>query len=132
MEGDRRTVDDLLFAARARLDRVAPAAAPAAVDEGALLVDIRSEAQRERDGLLPGALTIPRNVLEWRADPACEHRHPVLSADLERRVVLVCDEGFQSSLAAATLQDLGFKRATDLEGGFQAWRAAGLPVAPFR
>ncbi len=128
MGSDRRTIDELLAAARARLERVPAPAAPAAVRGGALLVDIRSEAQRERDGFIPDALNIPRNVLEWRADPACGHRHPVLSADLDRRVILVCDEGYQSSLAAATLQDLGFRRATDLEGGFQAWRAAGLPV----
>lgn len=122
------TVEELLAAARARLKRLSPRAAAEAAEGGALLVDIRSESQRERDGAVPGAITIPRNVLEWRADPACEHRHPVLAADLGRQVVLICDEGYQSSLAAATLQDLGFAHATDVDGGFQAWRAEGLPV----
>ena len=125
----RRTIEELLKDARARLERVGPAEAAAAVrDDGALIVDIRSELQRERDGVIPGALFHPRNVLEWRADPASDHHDPQLSADLERRVIVVCHEGYQSSLAAATLQDLGFARATDLDGGFVAWRAAGLPV----
>jgi rhodanese-related sulfurtransferase len=125
----RVTVQELLERARARLERVAPAEALQAVRDGALLVDIRSEAQRERDGVIPGAIFHPRNVLEWRCDPASGHDDPRLSGDLGRRLVLVCDQGYQSSLAAATLQDLGFTRATDLDGGFQAWRAAGLPVA---
>jgi rhodanese-related sulfurtransferase len=125
----RRTIDDLLAAARARLERLEPADAAAAVrDDGALLVDIRSDGQRAADGEIPGALVVARNVLEWRADPASGHSAPELSDDLQRRIVLVCDGGYQSSLAAATLQDLGFSRATDLAGGFQAWRAAGLPV----
>lgn len=122
------TVDELLAEARSRLARVPPEAAPGAVASGALLVDIRSERQRERDGLIPGALFIPRNVLEWRADPASGHSDPRLAGDPARQVILVCDEGCQSSLAAATLQVLGLRRATDLEGGFRAWRAAGLPV----
>ena len=125
----RRTIDDLLEAARARLERVGPVEALEAVrTEDALLVDIRSEVQRERDGTIPGAVFHQRNTLEWRADPASDHRDPELSRDLGRRLILVCHEGYQSSLAAATLQDLGFTRATDLEGGFAAWRAAGLPV----
>jgi rhodanese-related sulfurtransferase len=97
-----------------------------------VLVDIRSEVQRTRDGAIPGALAHPRNVLEWRADAASAHDDPALSGALDRIVVVVCDEGYQSSLAAAVLQDLGFERATDLVGGFQAWRAAGLPVEPAR
>jgi rhodanese-related sulfurtransferase len=100
------------------------------VRAGAVLVDIRSEVQRERDGVIPGAHFHPRNVLEWRLDPASGHCDPVLAGDLDRHVILVCNEGYQSSLAAATLQELGFTRATDLAGGFQAWRAAGLPVEP--
>ena len=95
-----------------------------------VVVDIRSELQRERDGLIPGAIFHPRNVLEWRMDPASGYDDPRISRDLDRRIILVCDEGYQSSLAAATLQDLGFAHATDLDGGFQAWRAAGLPVEP--
>lgn len=124
------TINELLAAARQRLNRVEPRDAAAAVREGAVLVDIRSERDRERDGVIPGAVFIPRNVLEWRVDPASGHRAPELGAALDRRIILICDEGYQSSLAAATLRDLGFARATDVVGGFRAWRAAGLPVEP--
>ena len=129
MTARRTTVDDLLASARARIDRVGPPEALAAMRAGALLVDIRAEVQRDRDGAIPGALCHPRNVLEWRADPDSDAADPELSGDLTRRVIVVCDEGYQSSLAAATLRDLGFSRATDLDGGFQAWRAAGMAVA---
>jgi len=122
-------VEAMLAAARARLRRLAPAEAHAAMGDGALVVDIRSHAQRARDGVIPGAAFVPRNVLEWRLDPACPHRNPALARP-EAQVVVVCDEGYQSSLAAATLQDLGLPQATDVDGGFQAWRSAGLPVAP--
>src|SRR4051794_39151376 len=124
----RMTIGELLDRAQRRLDRVTVANVGDAVRDGALLVDIRSERQRARDGLIPGAIFHPRNVLEWRCDPASGHDDPLLSGDLGRRIVLVCDGGYQSSLAAATLQDLGFARATDLVGGFRAWAAAGLPV----
>jgi rhodanese-related sulfurtransferase len=123
---DWLTVDKLLAAARQGLDRLTPAQALAACRSGAVLVDIRSEAQQARDGEIPGARRHPRNVLEWRLDPACEHR----DADIARRdvrVILVCDEGYQSSLVAATARRFGVD-ATDVIGGFQAWRAAGLPV----
>lgn len=120
-------VDELLSQARATLERVSPHEAVAAARGGALLVDIRSDSQRARDGLIPGARFVPRNVLEWRLDPACEHRDPSLARP-DALVILICDEGYQSSLAAATLQRLGIPRATDLDGGFQAWRDAGLPV----
>ena len=130
MAGDRLTIDGLLEAARRRLHRLEPSQAFEAMREGALVVDIRSESQQARDGLVPGAVVCPRNVLEWRLDPASGHTHPGLRDALERRVVLLCDEGYQSSLAAATLQDLGFTGATDVAGGFQAWREAGLPVEP--
>jgi rhodanese-related sulfurtransferase len=123
----RTTINDLLTAARARIERLEPDEAAAAVREDALLVDIRSELQRERDGVIPGALHHPRNVLEWRMDPASGFSDPAVGG-LDRRVILVCDEGYQSSLAAATLRDLGFVHAADLVGGFQAWREAGLPV----
>ena len=96
---------------------------------GALLVDIRSESQRSDDGVIPGAAYHPRNVLEWRMDPASGHSDPAVGG-LDRRVIVVCNEGYQSSLAAATLRDIGFTRAADLVGGFQAWRGAGLPVEP--
>jgi rhodanese-related sulfurtransferase len=125
----RTTIHELLAAARARLQRLEPADALAATRAGALIVDIRSEVDRERDGTIPGALFHPRNVLEWRADPASGCSDPAL-ADPERQVIVVCAEGYQSSLVAATLQDLGFARATDLVGGFAAWRAAGLPIRP--
>ena len=111
------TIDELLNGARARLERVDVHAAQAALDDGALLVDIRSESQRARDGVVPGSVFIPRNVLEWRVD----------QLRAAPRVIVMCDEGYQSSLAAATLRDLGLA-ATDLAGGFQAWREAGLPV----
>ena len=121
------TIDELLEAARARLDRVSPAEAAAAVSDGALLVDIRSESQRADDGTLTEARFVPRNVLEWRLDPASEHRDPEL-ASYDRRVIIMCNEGYQSSLAAATLKELGVE-ATDMIGGFQAWREAGLATA---
>jgi rhodanese-related sulfurtransferase len=124
----RTTVHDLLEAARSRLDRVHVHDVAAAIRHGAVLVDIRSEVQRRRDGEISHATRCPRNVLEWRVDPASDHADPELSADLRLRIILVCHEGYQSSLAAATLQDLGFENATDLIGGFLAWRAAGLPV----
>ena len=125
----RKAINDLLAEARARLKRLEPEQARAAIDAGALLVDIRSEAQRAADGTVPGSLFFPRNVLEWRLDPASGHADPRVAGP-EAGVILMCNEGYQSSLAAGTLQDLGFARATDLVGGFQAWRAAGLPVEP--
>jgi rhodanese-related sulfurtransferase len=120
-------VEELLAEARRGLDRLEPADAAAAMEAGAVLVDIRSEVQRERDGVVPGSLFIPRNVLEWRCDPASPHRDE-RAADPARRVIVMCDEGYQSSLAAANLKRLGLARAADLAGGFRAWRAAGLPV----
>jgi rhodanese-related sulfurtransferase len=121
------TIEELLEQARARLDRVTPEQAAAAAKSGdAVIVDIRADSQIEQDGTLPDARRIPRNVLEWRLDPACEHKDPAL-ASYDRRVILMCNEGYQSSLAAATLKDLGIENATDMIGGFQAWRDAGLP-----
>jgi len=125
----RTTIDELLARARAGLGRVRPHEAREAVGDGALLIDIRSEAQRAADGLVPDTIWFARNVLEWRCDPSCE-AHDDRVGDLERRVIVMCEEGYQSSLAAATLQQLGFVRVTDLVGGFRAWRAAGLPVVP--
>jgi rhodanese-related sulfurtransferase len=123
----RRTVDDLLGAARARLVRLSPAEAFAAQDAGALLVDVRGDDQIRETGSIPGAIRIPRNVLEWRADPACAACDPRI-AMLDALIVVVCQQGYQSSLAASNLQDLGFTQATDLDGGFEAWLAAGLPI----
>jgi rhodanese-related sulfurtransferase len=125
----RVTIDELLERARAALVRVDPPAAAAALDGGATLIDIRADSQIAADGLVPGALVIARNVLEWRLDPDCPYRHPD-APGLDDHVILMCNEGYQSSLAAATLQEIGFSRVTDLDGGFQAWRAAGLAVAP--
>ena len=113
-------IDQLLAGARAALPpRPAPAELPALLEAGALIVDIRPVEQRERDGELTGAVVIDRNVLEWRLDPTSPHR--IAGADdPDRPIVLVCNEGYASSLAAATLQQLGLRRATDLDGGFQA------------
>jgi rhodanese-related sulfurtransferase len=124
-----KTVDDLLAQARRRLVRLDPLEASHAVADGALLIDIRSESQRARDGVVPGSLFVARNVLEWRCDPESPHRDERIDGR-ERQLILMCNEGYQSSLAAATLHELGLTRATDLAGGFQAWRAAGLPVEP--
>ena len=121
------TVAELLADARATLERLEPAAALAATERGALLVDIRTESQRAADGEVPGAHVVPRNVLEWRLDPACPYRDPAL-ARADARIVLLCDEGYQSSLAAATVRAFGIADATDVIGGFRAWRAAGMPV----
>ncbi|MFJ7494799.1 rhodanese-like domain-containing protein [Streptomyces sp. NPDC097727] len=120
-------IDELLERVRAGFVRVGPQEAVAAAADGALLVDIRYAELRERDGLIPGALVVERNELEWRLDPQGGHRAPeAVSHDL--RIVVVCNEGYASSLAVASLRRLGLHRATDLIGGFQAWRAAGLPV----
>jgi rhodanese-related sulfurtransferase len=123
----RATIDDLLDEARARLSRLTPSEALAAQALGAILVDVRGDDQRREYGCIPGAIRIPRNVLEWRADPACPTCDPRI-ANLDAIIVVVCQQGYQSSLAASTLQELGFTRATDLAGGFEAWSADGLPI----
>ena len=115
-------VDAALEAARQSLRRrIEPEQLASAMREGALVVDTRSQAQRERDGELPGALVVERNVLEWRLDPTSPHRLPQLR-DEHQQVVIVCDEGYASSLAAASLVALGLSEATDLVGGYQAWK----------
>lgn len=122
-------IDELLERVRDGYDRIGPHEASAAAADGALLVDIRYAALRERDGLIPGALVVERNELEWRLDPQGSHRGAeAVSHDLP--VVVICNEGYASSLAVASLRQLGLHRSTDLIGGFQAWRAAGLPVSP--
>lgn len=118
--GERRSIDEVLAAARARLDRVAPDALERERLDGALIIDTRPVEQRSRDGELPGAIVIDRNVLEWRLDPASDHRIAEVTG-YETRIVIVCNEGYSSSLAAAQLLDLGLRRATDLAGGYQAW-----------
>lgn len=121
-------IDELLERVRATYVRVGPREAYTAAQAGeALLVDIRYAALRERDGLIPGALVIERNELEWRLDPRGSHRVPEAGSH-DLRVVVFCNEGYASSLAAESLHRLGLHRATDLTGGFQAWRGAGLPV----
>ena len=123
----RRRLDDLLAEAEARIERLPPDAALRAMEEGAVLIDIRSQGDRARDGVVPGALHIPRTVLEWRLDPDGAWRTPYVDG-LGSRVVLLCDHGCSSVLAAATLVELGYERAGDVVGGFRAWREAGLPV----
>jgi rhodanese-related sulfurtransferase len=122
-----RTIEQILADARARLRRLGPHEAYRAVSAGAVLVDIRPAAQRAVEGEIPGALIIERNVLEWRFDPASAARLPQASYDAH--VIVFCSEGYTSSLAAAALQDLGVSNATDLDGGFVGWKAAGLPTA---
>ena len=121
------TIDELLAVARSRLDRLTPSEARAEVDAGALIVDTRCAEVRAAKGMIPGSVHVPLSVLYWRLDPTSGHDEKALS-DRERRVILVCADGYSSSLAAATLRDLGFSRATDIDGGFNAWAAARLPV----
>ncbi len=120
-------IDDLLERARRRLERLTPQAAAKAMAAGTLLIDIRNSEQRGADGEIPGAIVIDRTVLEWRLDPTSAFRIPQAS-DPQAPVILICNEGYSSSLAAATLKDLGLDHATDVIGGFQAWREAGMPV----
>jgi len=124
---NRRNIDEVLAEAQARLRRLTPIEASAAMGEGAILVDTRDADHLSRDGRIPGSVHIPLSVLEWRVDPSSGHQ----SADLagrEDRLVLICHEGYSSSLAAVRLHDLGFANTTDVIGGFVAWAAAGLPV----
>ena len=130
--GDRadrdRRLDRLLIRARARLARLQPQQAWDAVRNGAILVDIRPEFQRRADGEIPGAIVVERNHLEWRLHPASADR--ILEAvDEDVQWIVICDEGYASSLAAATLKLIGLHRAADVVGGFQAWREARLPIA---
>jgi rhodanese-related sulfurtransferase len=124
-----RTVDDLLAAARAGLDRLTPEQAYAELQQGAMLVDTRTSKQRAAAGGIPGAKAIGLNVLEWRLDPASDARIPEATGH-DVRVIVFCEQGYSSSLAAARLHSLGLSRATDVIGGFEAWRDAGLPVEP--
>ena len=122
-----RSIDEVLADARSRLSRVTPLAAAARVAAGAVLVDIRPAAQRAFEGEVPGALIVERNVLEWRFDPRSDARLP-LATDYDVDVIVLCSEGYTSSLAADALRSLGLSRATDVVGGFSAWAAAGLPT----
>jgi rhodanese-related sulfurtransferase len=123
----RRTLEELLEKARASIDRLEPSEAFEATRRSALLIDIRSVVDRERDGIVPGSLHIPRTVLEWRLDLDSPLRNPHVG-DLERQIVLLCNHGCSSIFAAATLVELGFAHAGDVIGGYAAWLAAGLPT----
>ena len=123
-----RTLAELLAEAAARIERLSAAEAHAEAEDGALVVDIRSDTSRARDGVVPGSLHVPRTVLEWRFAPDSDWRSPY-AVGTDERVIVLCDHGFSSVFAAASLADLGFTRAADVVGGFVAWRDAGLPTA---
>jgi rhodanese-related sulfurtransferase len=122
-------IDRLLDSARRSLRRLEPEEVPEAVRDGALLIDTRPLEQRSRDGAIPGAIVVDRNVLEWRLDPTSPHCIPQV-VDQDQTVIVLCNEGFSSSLAAATLQRMGLRNATDVVGGFVAWSSRGLPIEP--
>jgi MFS family permease len=124
----RRTADELLADAQRRIaPRLEPAEAQEAISLGAILIDLRSQDERRREGVVPGSLHIPRSVLEWRVDPSSGYTNPYLG-DLDRRLVLFCAQGYSSSFAAASLREIGCRNATDMVGGFEGWKASGLPV----
>jgi rhodanese-related sulfurtransferase len=122
----RRTLDDLLREARAKIERFEPAEAWAATEQGALIVDTRVDRSA---GVVPGSLHVPLSVLQWRVDPDSAWRNPHVGG-LDTHLILICDHGESSSLAAASLLELGFTHVGDVVGGFESWVAAGLPVAP--
>ena len=125
------TVEQLLVEARALLpSRRSPTEALSAINSGTLLIDIRGDEQQRRDGLIPGAVVIRRNVLEWRCDPVSPWHHALITHH-GQKIILFCDEGYQSSLAAANLQQLGLKEATDMIGGYSSWKKLGLPIVPY-
>lgn len=124
-----RTLGAVLSAAAGRIDRLDPSVAWAEVADGAVLVDVRSEVSRARDGVVPGGLHLPLTVFPWRLAPDSSARHPA-APELDQRVIVLCDHGFSSVLAAALLADIGYARPADVIGGFEAWSAAGLPTGP--
>jgi rhodanese-related sulfurtransferase len=126
----RSTINDRLEHARSRYRRLPPAAAYQATRRGSLLIDTRDGEQRRQNGVVPGAVGIDRTVLEWRIDPESGATHPAVTS-LHLPLILLCQQGYSSSLAVVSLLDLGATDVTDVEGGFEAWRAAGLPVAPY-
>jgi rhodanese-related sulfurtransferase len=126
-EATRRTAAELLDDARRRITRLHPGEALEAVADGAQLIDIRSADALQRHGAIPGSLHIPRTVLEWRVDPDSEWRNPAVGG-IDTQLILICEHGYSSSLAAATLTELGFARAGDVIGGFSGWQRAGLPI----
>lgn len=127
VEASAKTIAEVLAAARARIARYSPEAAFAATRQGAVLIDTRSSGDVDSEGRIPGSVYLHRNVLEWRCDPSSGHADPRV-CDREAQLIVICNDGYSSSLSAASLVDLGFARAGDLEGGFRAWAKAGLPV----
>jgi len=131
-----RTINEILQEARSRLHRLHPQEAferTQQTQSPAILVDIRPAVQREMHGVIPGALIVERNVLEWRFDPQSDARLGIIDEEgrgYDMEVIIYCQEGYTSSLAAASLKDLGLSRATDIVGGIKAWKEAGLPVVP--
>jgi len=123
----RQTIDQMLEDARQRIARLAPAQAATAQAAGAVIVDTRDSADRAAEGVIPGSVLVTRNTLEWRADPASELPDERM-ADLSKQLIVICNDGYSSSLAAASLVDLGFSSAGDLVGGYRAWKRAGLPT----
>ena len=125
------TVDQLLDEARGRLPyRSSPEEVLRKMQDGTLVFDVRGDEQQRRDGLIPGAIVIRRNVLEWRCDPQSIWHHANVT-HYDQKIIVVCDEGYQSSLAAANLQLMGMRNATDMEGGFQLWKQSGLPIVRY-
>jgi rhodanese-related sulfurtransferase len=129
VEASAKTIGEMLAAARARIRRYSPESAFAAAHEGAVLIDTRSSGDVDREGRIPGSVYIHRNLLEWRCDGSSGYADPRIS-DHGLRLIIVCNDGYSSSLAAASLVELGFSEAGDLEGGFRGWVKAGLPVEP--
>jgi rhodanese-related sulfurtransferase len=129
MSPKQRRLDELLAEAAGLIERLTPAEAAAAASSGALVVDIRSELARERTGVIPGSIHVPRTVLEWRFEPGGAWRSPS-AGGLDEPLVVICEHGFSSVFAAAALARLGYARVGDVVGGFEAWQHAGLPVVP--
>ncbi|MBL8902523.1 MAG: hypothetical protein JNK83_04465 [Rhizobiales bacterium] len=126
-----KTVEQLLNHAKALLPRrYSPSETLSELAAGALVIDIRGDEQQRADGLIPGTLVIRRNVLEWRCDPVSPWRHPSVT-NHQQKIILFCNEGYQSVLAAANLQILGLSFASDMESGFTGWKASGLPTKPY-
>ena len=123
----RRTIHELLEEYRSHIDRVAPEDVEAIVDAGGVVVDTRDTADRTAEGVIPGSVHLPLSVLPWRADPDSEHRDPGVS-DLDKPMIIVCNDGYSSSWAAATLVDMGFTQVGDLVGGHRGWVRSGRPV----
>jgi len=124
---DRRTILDLLATARTKIDRLTPHQALTAQATGAIIIDTRDVEDRRAEGVVPGSVHVPLSVLPWRADPVARFTDPRLN-DLNRRLIVICNDGFASSLAAATLVEIGFSSSCDIDGGFRAWAAAALPL----